>query len=125
MATTNTATTNIKIQKTVTATAVAIVRGSRLLLNTNGLVSVAGLTIAGDYIALQDIAASGTGLAAPIGSGGSVPVLASENCTVGAAAYSAASGKTSKTSTNAVLIGKWLQAPSADTLGVVELGYVA
>ena len=125
MATTNTATTNIKIQKTVTATAVAIARGARLLLNTNGLVSVAGLGICGDYVALQDIAASGTGLAAPIGSGGSVPVLASENCTVGAAAYSAASGKTSKTSTNAVLIGKWLQAPSADTLGVVELGYVA
>ena len=125
MATSNPATTNIATQKTVTATAVAIVRGARLLLNTNGLVSVAGLTICGDYVALQDIAASGTGLAAPIGGGGSVPMLASENCTVGAAAYSAASGKTSKTSTNAVLVGKWLQAPSTDTLGVVELGYVA
>jgi hypothetical protein len=125
MATTNPATTNIKTQKTVTATAVAISRGARLLLNTNGLVSVAGITIVGDYVALQDIAASGVGLAAPIGAGGSVPMLASENCTVGAAAYSAASGKTSKTSTNAVILGKWLQAPSTDTLGVVELGYVA
>ena len=125
MATTNPATIQITIQKTVTATAVAISRGARLVLGSNGLVSVAGITIVGDYVALQDIAASGTGLAAPIGNGGSVPMIASEAITLGAAAYSAATGGTSKTSAGAVLVGKWLQAPASGALGVVELGYVA
>ena len=41
---------------------------------------------------------------------------------IGDSAYSAASGKFSKTSTNAVLCGKWVLAASGDgVLGEVEL----
>lgn len=120
------ATTVIPIQKTVTATAVAISRGQRLLLNANGLVSVAGLGVRGEYIALQDIAASGTGVVCVTAAGGSVPVLAGEaSCDRGDAAYSMASGVTGITSTNAVLMGKWLQATANGTLGVIELASVA
>lgn len=119
------ATTRIPLQATVTATAVAISRGARLTLQTNGLVSVSAIGVRGEYIALQDIAASGSGVAAVTAAGGSVPVLASENVTLGQAAYSAASGATSATSTNAVLMGKWKQATTNGTLGVVELASVA
>ena len=119
------ATTNISIQKTVTATNVAIARGTRVTLNSSGLVAASAIGVRGDYIALQDIAASGTGVAAPIGAGGSLPVIASETTAVGDAAYSAASGLTSKTSTNAVLMGKWLQIGAANALAVIELESVA
>jgi len=119
------ATTNITLQKTVTATNVAISRGARLTLDSSGTVSASAIGVRGDYIALQDIPASGSGLALPIGVGGSVPVIATENCTRGDAAYSAASGGTSKTSTNAVLMGKWLQTTANATLGVIEISSVA
>jgi hypothetical protein len=119
------ATTNIPLQKTVTATNVAIGRGIRVTLNSSGLVAASGAAESGDYITLQAIPASGTGLVAPISSGGSVPVQASETTAVGDLAYSAASGQVSKTSTNAVLIGKWLQVGAANALAVVELKTVA
>ena len=122
---TNTATTIIPIQKTVTATNVAISRGTRVTLNSSGLVAASAIGVRGDYITLQDIAASGTGFAAVIAAGGSVPVIASETTAVGDAAYSAASGLTSKTSTNAVLMGKWLQVGAANKLAVIELASVA
>ena len=121
-----TATTVIQIQKTVTATAVAIARGTRLTLQANGLVSASALGVRGEYIALQDIAASGSGVACVTAAGGSVPVLAGEtSCDRGDAAYSMASGLTGITSTNAVLMGKWLQATTNGTLGVIELASVA
>ena len=66
-----------------------------------------------------------TGLAAPINAGGSLPVQASGTTAVGDAAYSAASGQTSNTSTNAVLIGKFLQIGAANALAVIELESVA
>ena len=120
------ATTIIPLQVTVTATGVAIARGARLTLNSSGLCAASAIGVRGDYIALQDIAADGKGLAAPVGSGGSVPCIASETTVVGDAAYSAASGKVSKTSGGgAVLMGKWLQVATADTLGVVQLQSVA
>jgi len=122
---TNTATINVPIQKTVTATAAAIGRGIRVTLNSSGLVAASAIGVQGDYITLQAIPASGTGLAVPIAAGGSVPVQASETTAVGDAAYSAASGQVSKTSTNAVLIGKWLQVGAANALAVVELSAVA
>ena len=121
-----TATTQVAIQKTVTATAVAIARGTRVTLQANGLVSASALGVRGDYITLQDFAASGAGVAVPIGAGGSVPVLAGEaSCDRGDAAYSMASGLTGITTTNAVLMGKWLQATTNGTLGVIELASVA
>jgi hypothetical protein len=120
------ATTLIPIQKTVTATAVAISRGTRVTLQANGLVSASAIGVRGDYIVLQDIAASGTGVAAVIPAGGSVPVIAGEaSCDRGDAAYSMASGLTGVTSTNAVLMGKWLQTTANGALGVIELASVA
>ena len=91
------ATTLIPIQKTVTATAVAISRGTRVTLQANGLVSASAIGVRGDYIVLQDIDA----------------------------AYSMASGLTGVTSTNAVLMGKWLQTTANGALGVIELASVA
>jgi hypothetical protein len=119
------ATTVIPLQKTVTATNVALGRGVRVTLNSSGLVAASAIGVQGDYITLQAIPASGTGLAAPIGAGGSVPIQASEATAVGDAAYSAASGQASKTSTNAVLLGKWLQVGAANALAIVELKTVA
>ena len=120
------ATTLIPIQKTVTATAVAISRGTRVTLQANGLVSASAIGVRGDYIVLHDIAASGTGVACVIPAGGSVPVLAGEaSCDRGDAAYSMASGLTGVTSTNAVLMGKWLQTTANGALGVIELASVA
>jgi hypothetical protein len=120
------ATTLIPIQKTVTATAAAISRGTRVTLQANGLVSASAIGVRGDYIVLQDIAASGTGVAAVIPAGGSVPVIAGEaSCDRGDAAYSMASGLTGVTSTNAVLMGKWLQTTANGALGVIELASVA
>lgn len=120
------ATTIIPLQKTVTATAVAIARGTRVTLDSNGLVAASALGVRGDYITLQDIPLSGTGLAAPINAGGSLPVIAGEaSCDSGDAAYSMAAGLTGVTTTNAVLMGKWLQTTASGALGVIELGSVA
>lgn len=119
------ATSNISLQKTVTATNVALARGIRVTLDSSGLVAASAIGVRGDYITLQAIPASGKGLAAPIAQGGSVPVQCSETTAVGDAAYSAASGQTSKTSTNAVLMGKFLQVGAANALAVIELASVA
>lgn len=120
------ATTIIPLQKTVTATAVAIARGTRLTLDSSGTVAASALGVRGDYIALEDIPASGTGLAAPINAGGSVPVIAGEaSCDRGDAAYSMAAGLTGVTTTSAVLMGKWLQTTASGALGVIELGPIA
>lgn len=121
----NSATSIVPLQVTVTATSAAVSRGKRVTLNGSGLVAASAIGVRGDYITLQDISASGVGLAVPVGAGGHVPVVASESVAVGDAAYSAASGNVSKTSTNAVLIGKWIRAASANALGVVELSPIA
>jgi hypothetical protein len=121
-----TATNLIAIQKTVTATGVAIARGTRVTLNSSGLVAASAIGVRGDYITLQDIAASGTGLAAPIAAGGSITVLAGEaSCDRGDAAYSMAAGLTGVTTSSAVLMGKWLQTTASGALGVIELASVA
>ena len=121
----NTATLNVPVLRTVTATNVAIGRGIRVTLASTGLVAASAVGVQGDYITTQAIAASSQGTAIPIASGGSVPVQASETTAVGDAAYSAAAGQASKTSTNAVLIGKWLQIGAANALAVVELSTTA
>ena len=119
------ATTVIPIQKTVTATAVAIARGTRLTLNSSGLVAASAIGVRGEYIALQDIAASGTGLVAVTSAGGSVPMLAGEaSCDRGDIAYSMAAGLTGITSTSAVVMGRWAQTTANGALGVVELASV-
>ena len=54
-----------------------------------------------------------------------VTAFASEAVTVGDAAYSGAAGVFTKTSTSAVLVGKWAQTTAANTLGVVLIETVA
>jgi hypothetical protein len=121
------ATNLIPLQKTVTATAVAIARGTRVTLNSSGLVAASAIGVRGDYIVLENIAASGTGIAAPINAGGSVNVLAGEaSCDRGDAAYTMAAGLTGITTTGgAVLLGKWLQTTANGSLGVIELAPIA
>jgi len=112
--------------RTITATAVAQARGVRVTRNSSGLTAVADETTRGDYVTLQAIAASGSGLAASMSADGKVPALASEATVVGDLAYAAAAGKFSKTSTNAALVGRWTLAASGDgVLGEVELFSVA
>jgi hypothetical protein len=108
--------------QTVIPSAVAVVRGARYLLASTGLVAITDNSIRGDYVALTAAAASEPFQAASMSEPGHVPALASEATVVGDLAYSAASGKFSKTSANAVLVGRWKQAASGDgVLGVVEL----
>lgn len=119
------ATTLIPLQTTVLVTAVDVARGTRLTFNGTACAASA-LGVRGDYIALQDIPASTRGLAAKVGAGGSLPVIAGEaSCDAGDAAYSMAAGLTGVTATNAVLMGKWLQTTANGKLGVIELDPVA
>lgn len=48
-----------------------------------------------------------------------IPAVASEAVAPGDVAYSAASGKTSKTSTNAVRVGMWRTTTAQDALGEI------
>jgi len=110
---------------TVTLTAASAVRGVRVTTNSSGLVAVQDATARGDFVLAQDGAASAV-IAAFDAQEGIVPALASEACAVGDLAYAAASGKFSKTSTNAALMGRWVQAASGDAvLGSVKLFGVA
>lgn len=112
--------------RTITATNVAQARGVRVTRDSSGTTAVADATTRGDYITLQAVSASGTGSAVSASGGGKVPALASEQVAVGDLAYAAASGKFSKTSTNAALMGRWSLAASGDgVLGEVELFPVA
>lgn len=109
-----------------TLTAVAAARGVRLTLASTGLCAVSALGERGDYGLLRDGVASEVVPVVPLGTPAKIPALASEACAVGDAAYSAAAGKFSKTSTNAVLMGKWVLAASGDgVLGEVQLYTVA
>lgn len=111
--------------RTVIATNVAIGRGLRVVKDSSGTVAVAGIGVRGDYVTIADIEASKPGMACSMADGAKVPAVASEACAVGDDAYSAASGKFSKTSTNAVYCGRWSLAASADgVLGEVELASV-
>lgn len=107
---------------TITLTAVAAARGVRVTRNSSGLCAVTGIGTRGDYVTLRDGVASEAISAVPSGTPAKVPALASEAAAVGDLAYSAASGKFSVTSTNAVLMGRWTLAASGDgVLGEVEL----
>lgn len=120
------ATTNIPSQRSVLVTAVAVARGTRLTFNGTAYAASA-IGVRGEMIALEDIPASGRGVAAPINAGGSVPVIAGEaSCDAGDAAYTMAAGLTGvTTSGGAILIGKWMQTTASGALGVIELESVA
>ncbi len=103
-----------------------LVRGVRVTRQSDGTHVVADATTRGDYVTLTPITASEYGAASSMADGGKVPALASEACAVGDTAYAAASGKFSKTSTNAAVVGRWVLAASANNvLGEVELLSVA
>lgn len=116
---------NIPQIRSVLVTAVAVARGTRLTFNGTAYAASA-LGVRGEMIALEDIPASGRGDAAPINGGGSVPCLAGEaSCDAGDAAYSMAAGLTGVTTTNAVLMGKWIDTTASGALGRVELAPIA
>ncbi len=116
---------NIPQIKSILVTAVAVARGTRLTFNGTAYAASA-LGVRGEMIALQDIEASGRGQACVINEGGSVPVIAGEaSCDAGDAAYSMAAGLTGVTSTNAVLMGKWLDTTASGALGRIELAPIA
>lgn len=101
-------------------------RGIRVALNSSGLVSAAGIDAPGHYVTLQSGAANEHIPVVPLGTPAKVPAVASEAVAVGDKAYSAADGKFSKTPTDAVEIGVWTQAASADgVLGEVQLSCAA
>jgi len=92
---------------TVIPSAVAVVRGARLALDTSGTVAASAIGVRGDFVASQAAAASAPLAAFGMEPGGIVPLLSSEAVTVGAAVYSAAAGKASITSGGgAILLGK-------------------
>ncbi len=103
----------------------ALVRGVRVTRNSSGTLDVTAAATRGDYVTAQDIAAAKAGQVFE-STHGKVPALASEATLVGDTAYGAASGKFSKTSTNAAVMGRWTLAASGDgVLGEVELFDVA
>lgn len=118
----NAATYNIPLKQTVQATSAAIPRGTRVTLNSSGLVAASGDDERGDYVTLQDIPADGYGQAAPIQACGSVPIILSGTAVVGDALYSAASGQVSTVSTDTVLVGKARTAGANTNLVTVQLG---
>lgn len=111
---------------TITLTAVAAARGVRVTRASTSLCAVQDISARGDYVTLRDGVASEAIPAVAAGSPAKVPALASEACAVGDLAYSAAAGKFSKTSTNAIVMGRWTLAASGDgVLGEVQLFPVA
>jgi len=92
-------------------TAVAVSRGTRLALNSSGLVAAAAIGVRGDYIAATDMAASEPGAVFPMQQGIKVTAIASEAIAVADVVYSAASGLCSKTSGGgAIVVGVAVQA---------------
>lgn len=94
---------------------VSFTRGLRGVLESTGTYALAGISEQGQLVAdTPTDAAAGYFLGANINGSAAIPAVASEAVVVGDVAYTAASGKTSKTSTNATRIGIWSQAASAD-----------
>jgi hypothetical protein len=99
-----------------------IVRGRRVVLGSDGNVTLAAIGVRGDYVTLQDIENNGCGLAVAVQAGNKIPAQSTEATNIGDTAYSAANGQFSKTSASAVIIGKWAApASGANALGEVEM----
>ncbi len=113
--------TNIGVQQRTVQANVAIARGLRAILNASGTFDVADATVRGDMVAAHDIAAAAAGAGYSLSGGGKVPAVAATTVAVGDLAYSAAAGKFTNVSTNAVYLGKWALAAAANALGEVEL----
>lgn len=113
-------------------TAVAVVRGVRLQLDSNDLVAVTGAnTIRGDFVALQAGAASEFIAVAPM-QDGLVPALAgpaltNDTTAVGETAYAVATTGTftNSSASSAVAVGRWRTVTANSKLGSVQLFTVA
>ncbi|MFA7301876.1 MAG: hypothetical protein WC069_06220 [Candidatus Shapirobacteria bacterium] len=107
--------------RTIIADSTAIARGIRVT-RAAGVCAAAAVSVRGDFVTATSIEASKPGEAFSLQSAGKVPMLASEITAVDDPAYSAADGKTSKTSGGgAIYLGKWTTVTAADALGEVEL----
>lgn len=113
-------------------TAVAVVRGVRLALDSNGLVAVTGAnTIRGDYVSMQAGAASEAILVAGMQDGLVMalagPSLTNNTTAIGETAYAVATTGTftNSSASSAVAVGKWTTVTANSTLGSVQLFTVA
>jgi len=96
------------------STNAAIARGARVVLDSSQTVSAAGATVRGEGVAMYAGAALAPLAVGVFQSGGVLPCIGDAAIAINTAVYSAASGKVSATSTNAVLIGKAFTACTAD-----------
>lgn len=107
-------------------TAVSFTRGLRgvMIGNSNGsgvpTFDLAGLAEIGQVVAdTPTPAAAGYFLGAALNESVAIPAVASENVNAGDVAYTAASGQTSKTATNATRIGIWRDTTLTGAVGSV------
>ena len=99
--------------RTFQATAAAIAYGSRVKVDSNGLISVAAASEASIGTVSETVAASSNGSVKLFGSPGTFIMLASGAITRGTQVYPAASGKIASTGTTALNL-VCLEAASAD-----------
>lgn len=114
----------VPIRTSVTVNAnTTVARGLRMVINTDGTYSLAGATVRGDVVCeTTSGTAGGNHLVTPLQVGGHTGVVVGvATVAVGDGCYSAASGLTTNVSTNAVLIGKFLQAGVNTGLAMVAL----
>jgi hypothetical protein len=111
------------VPQTINADSVALALGVRVTRESSNLFVVQDATARGDMVTLATALANGAGIASAVGQ---VPALSTVPTNTADLAYTAASGQFTNVSTNAVLMGRWVQgAPASGTLGVVELFTVA
>ena len=107
---------------TIEAAGTALARGVRCTRDANGNFAVTAAATRGDMVTLQAIALSEFGAAASAQDGAILPIVSLTTANVGDAAYGAADGKVSTTSTNAAIVGRYRTAvAAANTFGEVQL----
>lgn len=105
-------TTNNSGFKAFAATAAAITRGTRVKMNSSGLISAAGAGEAGIGVADEDIAASQLGTVKLWSAPGTFHVMANAAVALGARLQTLADGKVDDTTPNSNLVA--LEAATAD-----------
>lgn len=117
------------IQTVTPAVNTVYTRGARVTIQSDGTVATQDATLRGDFVMLQNVTSNATperAQAAPLGAGGSVPIISLVTAAVADKAYAAAAGKVTNVSTNAILVGTYRTAcGTANTLATIELTTVA
>ena len=113
-------------------TAVAVVRGVRVQLDSAGKVAVTGAnTIRGDFVTMQAGAASEYIAVTPMQDGLVMalagPALTNDTTAIGETAYAVATTGTftNSSASSAVAVGRWTTVTANSTLGSVQLFTVA